>query len=487
MNVLFVSAEAAPFAKVGGMADVVGSLPAALRRLGVDARVVIPGYGFIHHYDYNIHHFFSFDFPRRTGTTRTHIYTTTRNGVPYYFVQGWPFFGSDSSVYTEWQYDVPRFLYFNQVVLEVALHLRTREDWFPDLLHLNDWHTGLPPFLIHENRNDPLWSKAATVVTIHNIGYQGDHAGGWLWELGIPGRHHPDLVYQDLTDNLLAIALAYSDIITTVSPRYAIEIQYPSQGYGLDALIRRRLEDLYGILNGMDTDLLDPETDRALVSNFNAENFAEKRPPNKTFLQKSAGLPVRDDVPVIGLVSRLVWQKGIDLALPALRTLLGETDVQFIALGTGDPDLMVGLGRLEQDFGSKVRAYLRYNAASAQHIYAGCDLFLMPSHFEPCGMGQMIAMRYGALPLVRETGGLADTVTNYDNADADVGTGFVFLWEEVEAVLNTMRWALDTYRNKQDAWRRMQQRAMRIDFSWDKSARQYEVVYQRALAKHKGK
>jgi starch synthase len=207
---------------------------------------------------------------------------------------------------------------------------------------------------------------------------------------------------------------------------------------------------------------------------------------NKRHLQSFCRLPIRDDVPVIGVVSRLTRQKGLDLAVPALNRLLQDTDVQFVLLGTGDSDLEYEMYWLAQRFGDKARAFLTFDAALSQHIYSGCDIFLMPSHFEPCGIGQMLAMRYGALPLVRETGGLADTVTSYDNADADEGTGFVFQWEEPEAVLGTLRWALDTYYNRPKAWRRMQRRAMQVDFSWTKSARQYMEVYELATERLRG-
>ena len=483
LNVLFVSAEAVPFAKVGGMADVVGSLPVALRELGVDARVIMPGYGFINHDKFDMSHLFTFWHPMHEGTAEIKVYSTMYKGVPFYFLQGWPYFGQDGTVYTEWNWDVPRFIFFNQVAMAVAWELRQRMNWFPDVFHVNDWHTGILPFLVAESKNNPIWSETATVLSIHNLQYQGVHVGGYLWQKGIPARHQPDLVYQDKTDNMLAIAIAYSDMVTTVSPRYAVEIQYPYMGNGLENLLSRRLDDVQGILNGIDTNLWNPATDTNLVTNFDVSNFREKRIENKRHLQHESGLPVRDDVPVVGVISRLVWQKGLDLALPALHQLLMEQDVQVILLGTGDPDLEYQCWKLGHDFPGKARMYLQYNAAIAQHIYGGCDLFLMPSHFEPCGMGQMLAMRYGALPLVRETGGLADTVDNYDNGDAETGTGFVFAWETADAVLGTMRWALDTYRNRPDAWQRMQERAMQRDFSWNASARQYIDVYQKALDK----
>jgi starch synthase len=486
MNILFTSAEAAPFAKVGGLADVIGSLPKALTRLGVDARVIMPLYGSIDQRRYRISHLFSFPFSRRTGTTEVQVFTTVYEGVPFYFIKGWPFFGDEGEVYTTWDWDVPRFVFFDQAVMAVAWELRERLGWFPDVFHVNDWHMGLTPFLLHESRVDPIWSQVASVLGIHNLAYQGESVGGWLWELGIPGRQQPDLLYQNLTDNMLAMAIAYSDIITTVSPRYAIEIQYPYMGYGLDGLIRTRTNDLYGILNGIDVEVWNPATDPNVVSKFDADSFGEKRLANKRYLQQEAGLEIRDDAPIFGIVTRLVWQKGVDMLLPALRRFLAETDAQFISLASGDPHYSFELEKLGRDFQWKARTFMGYNAAIAQHIYAGCDVFLMPSHYEPCGIGQMLAMRYGALPLVRKTGGLADTVANYDGGPGDQGTGFVFDWEEPDALLNTMRWAAATYRNEPEAWRRMQHRAMLNDFSWDRSAQQYIEIYEKAVHKRRG-
>ncbi len=485
LNVLFVSAEVDPFAKVGGLADVAGSLPKALRRQGVDARVLMPYYGFIERARFGIEPLFSFVLTRATDTIGVEVWTTVHDTVPVYFVRGLPFFGDETTVYGAWEFDSPRFIFFNQVTMAIAEEFGRRLDWFPDVLHVNDWHTGLIPFLIDENRADPRWAAAGSMVSIHNMAYQGDNVGAWLLGAGIAPRAHPELVSRNLTDNLLATALAYSDVISTVSPRYATEIQYPSMGNGLDALLRTRVADLYGILNGIDVDVWNPETDPALVANFNSETVQERRVLNKRQLQADSRLDVRDDVPLIGLVSRLVWQKGIDLAVPALRRVLVDTDVQFIALGNGEPDLNQQLLRLGQDFHWRASVFLGYNATVAQRIYAGADLFLMPSRYEPCGVGQMLAMRYGALPLVRETGGLADTVQNYDDADADVGTGFMFLPEEPDAIVATLRWALRTYRDRQDAWRRMQKRAMETDFTWDKSARQYANLYEQIHSKRK--
>ncbi len=485
MNILMASAEAVPFAKVGGMADVVGSLPTALQELDVDARVIMPGYGLIDHQKYNISHLFNFEFSHRTGTSQVSVYTCVHNEIPFYFVQGWPYFGEEGEVYTTWDWDVPRFIFFNQMVMATAWELNERLGWMPDVIHAHDWHTGLLPFLLAENRNQFGWSEVASVMTIHNIAYQGNGVGGFLWDAGVGSRYHPELNYHDLNDNLLGIGCAYADKITTVSPRYATEIQYPYAGYELAGIMRDRADDLVGILNGLDVDLWNPEIDPKLISNYNAENFESQRPINKRHLQAYSNLPINDEVPLVGMVTRLATQKGLDLALPALRQVLVDTDMQFVLLGTGEPDIEFGVWRLCQDFHWKARAFLQFDAALAQHIYAGSDIFLMPSHFEPCGMGQMMAMRYGSLPLVRETGGLADTVANYDNGNADVGTGFVFSWEEADAVEGTLRWAVRTYQDKPEAWKRMQKRGMQTDFSWTKSANDYTGLYQQAIDKTK--
>lgn len=481
MKVLFVSAEAAPFAKVGGLADVAGSLPAALRRAGVDARVIMPGYGQIQHYKYNITLRFSFQYNHRNGTSDVQVYGCERDGVPYYFIQFWPYFGQEQSVYTDFNWDVPRFILFNQIAMAVAWELAHRETWLPDILHVHDWHTALLPFLLADSRWKQEWKNVGTVMTIHNIAYQGSGVGGYMWNNGIPGRNHHLLEQFNLSDNMLGIGIAYSDIVTTVSPTYAVEIQYPYAGYELAGLVRTRANDLRGILNGIDMDLWNPASDRHIVAHYDTSNFEEMRAINKRALQSMVGLPLREDIPVIGVVSRITKQKGFDLAIPALHQLLQEQEAQLVVLGTGDPDLETEIWWLGQRFQDRVRAEIRFDAVLAQQIYAGCDLFLMPSHFEPCGIGQMIAMRYGALPLVRETGGLADTVQNYDNGPADYGTGFVFKWEETSAILGTLRWALETYRTKRQAWKRMQVRAMETDLSWNSSAQQYIDVYQTIL------
>jgi len=492
MNVLFASAEVAPLAKAGGLADVVGSLPKYLRKQGVDARILMPMYGFIHWERYGIYPMFSFQYARRHGMADVHISYTEFDGVPIYLASSWPYFGEGNHLYTTLSWDIPRFICFSEIILATAYQLSLgtggRQPWQVDVLHVHDWHTALAAFMVDRARHEhPLWRGMGTMLTIHNMGYQASFAGGYLYEAGIPYRAHPDLSWQNLGDNLLACGIAYSDFVTTVSPRYAVEIQYPRFGEGLQGLsgIRARNGDLQGILNGLDMERNNPATDKALAENFTPDDFMESRPTNKAALQQQMGLPVRDDVPLIGVVTRLTEQKGFDLAIPALRRLLEDTDVQLVALGSGENYLEHDLWRLQNDFNWKARAVFTYDPVLSQRIYGGTDLFLMPSRYEPCGTSQMLAMRYGSLPVVRETGGLADTVQNYDNGSADTGTGFVFQWETPDAVLGTLNWAIDTYRTRRDAFRRMQMRGMKIDFSWEKSAKVYIDLYERSLARHR--
>jgi starch synthase len=491
MRVLFVSAEMKPFAKTGGLGDVVNELPRALRAQNLDARVLIPLYGPVKgKFQDQLQFLFSFQFSRRTGTADVYVHYTEYDGVPVYFIESWPFFGSGDYIYTDVNWDRQRFVFFGQAALALAWELgqgrHGEQKWLPDVIHAHDWHTGLIPFLIHQARYAPEWENVASVLTIHNMGYQGWDAGGFLWDAGVPDRHNPHLVYQNKTDNLLGIGIAYADKLNTVSPRHAIELHYPRFGEGLDGLIWARDGDFVGILNGLDMGRVGPAVDPLVVHHYDATNFRTERPKNKNALQAELALDQKPDVPLIGVVSRLVDQKGMDFAIPGMRRLLAETDAQLVVVGTGEAILERELQRLEWDFGWKAKSVLAYRPDLAQKIYAGADLLLVPSRYEPCGLTQLLAMRYGALPVVRETGGLADTVINYDNGPADYGTGFTFLFEEPDAVRLTLRWAIDTYRNRHDAFQRMQERAMRTDWGWEHPVRQYITLYEGALDKARG-
>ncbi len=490
MNVLFASAEMVPFAKAGGLGDVIGSLPKALRKIGMDARVIMPMYGFINREAFSIAPLFDFRISKRDGMADVYISTTEADGVPVYFVTSWPFFGEGGHLYTDTQWDEQRFTFFCQAILATAWQLRMGADprgaWFPDVLHANDWHTALAPFLVAVSRDSPDWSTMGTVLSIHNMAYQGYDAARPLDAADIPPRTQPDLIYQDKSDNLMGIGIAYSDIVSTVSPRYMREMLTPRYGEGLQDLLATRANtgDVWGILNGIDMERWDPATDKWLVRNYDAKTFLEGRAVNKAELQTHAGLQQRPEVPLIGIVSRLTDQKGIDLAIPALRQLMRDTECQFVLLGTGEYALEKALYDLSSEFWWKAKAYLQYDALLSQRIYASADLFLMPSRYEPCGTSQMLALRYGSLPVVRETGGLADTVQNYDGGSGEQGTGFVFQAETTGAVLDTLRWAIDTFYSRPHAFRRMQRRGMAVDFSWASSAQQYVAMYERARGRH---
>ncbi len=491
MQVLFISAEMRPFAKTGGLGDVASSLPRALRKHGIDARVMIPLYGPVKgRFNSQLRYSFHFQFPRQTGAADIYVHYTEQDDVPVYMLESWPFFGAGDYIYTDVNWDRKRYVFFAQAAMAAAWQIgegrHDGEHWFPDLLHAHDWHTALVPFLLHESRFGIGWSKVASVLTIHNMGYQGWDAGGELWHAGVPPRHHPHLIYQEKVDNLLGIGIAYAHKVNTVSPRHALELHYPRFGEGLEGLIWVRDTDFSGILNGIDIDQANPTTNPHIPHPYAVTNFRTERPKNKAALQAAVGLDPKRDTPLLGIISRLVDQKGMDFAVPALRRLLAETDVQLIILGAGDPDIEQEMRALEWDFGWKCKTIIDFRPALASLMYAGCDMMLVPSRYEPCGLTQLTAMRYGSLPVVRETGGLADTVINYDDANADVGTGFLFLFEEPDAFRMTLHWALETYRNRRPIFERMQERAMQMDWSWTRPVEQYIELYEEALDRVRG-
>jgi starch synthase len=420
MRVLFVSAEMKPFAKTGGLGDVVCELPRALRAQAVDARVLIPLYGPIKGIFHDrLEYLFNFQFSRRNGTADVYVHTTEQDGVPVYFLESWPFFGGGDYIYTDIDWDRQRFVFFSQAALAFASELGQRsENWFPDVIHAHDWHTALIPFLVHNARYVPEWENVASVLTVHNMGHLDARAS--------TRAAATTLIWFTRTGRQPARSVCLADKLNTVSPRHAAELHYPRFGEGLDGLIWARDGDFTGILNGLDMERVNPATDPLVPHHYDADNFRTERPKNKAALQAELLLEQIPDVPLIGVVSRLVDQKGMDFAIPGLRRLLAETDAQLVVVGTGEPVLEKELQRLEWDFGWKAKCVLAYRPDLAQKIYAGADLLLVPSRYEPCGLTQLLAMRYGALPVVRETGGLADTVLNYDNGPAITAPASLF-------------------------------------------------------------
>ncbi len=446
----------APLIKVGGLADVGGALPRALREQGLDVRVAMPLYRGID----RSHAVAKAELPGGKALWETDV-----QGVPVYLLEDEDAFGR-ANVYG-YDDDNERFLAFCDGLLEAARPL----DWEPDVLHLNDWHPGLLATRLVANSDHP-WVKCARVCTIHNLGFTGAFDAAFA-------REHNLQVEDEALSSSLSQSIAHADVITTASPTYAQQITTPEVGGDLAELLNARHERLHGILNGLDQDAFDPMTDEHLAARFNVGNIAPRR-ANKMALQRQLDLPEDDSVPIVGIVSRLFWQKGMDLAAQAIDKLLQRRRLQFVVLGQGDEEHERDLLALADRHPQHVRVKIAFDAPLGQLIYGGCDVFLMPSRYEPGGLGQLIAMRYGAVPVVRRTGGLADTVAQFRASDGS-GTGFLFDEATAEAVSEALEAALIAYQDE-DGWRRLQARAMVQDFSWQATARAYGARYDEALA-----
>lgn len=475
MNVVFASAEAAPFVKTGGLGDVAGSLPAALQKAGANVIVMVPLYGTISdEYKSKMEHVTEFYVSLGWRNEYCGLERLIHNGVTYLFVDNKRYFDRDYP-YGFFD-DGERFAFFSKAITESLQYLP--DGFKPDILHCNDWHTALAPVFLREfYQGMPLYENVSTIFSIHNIAFQGQFSAKVLEDIcGL--AHIPAAAYQLTCGhdaiNFMQGALNYSDAITTVSPTYAGEIQTPAYGEHLDGVLRRRREALQGIVNGIDTDHFNPETDPAIAQNFSVDDRSGKA-VCKAKLQEELGLTVRDDQPLMTMVTRLTRQKGMDLVTYALDRILSN-GVQVAVLGTGDYEYENALHYFASKYPGQMSARIQFDPALSQRMYAGSDMFLMPSLFEPCGLSQMIAMRYGTLPVVRETGGLKDTVIPY-NYETGEGTGFSFAnfnGEEMgDAVFRGARLFWDNH----DAWNNVVTQAMNQDFSWTRSASKYMDLY----------
>ena len=483
LKILQFAAEAVPFAKTGGLADVVGSLPKALKRLGHDVRVVMPRYGRISIEKFGLKRILDpFPVPLGDGTDPAAILEgTIGDDVPVYFVENHRLYDRDGIyMYPD---DAERFIFFCRAGLEMCKRL----GWQPDILHCHDWHTAIVPnWMKTIYKDDPFFAHTATVYTIHNLAYQGIFGFRVLEIAGVAEYGfiaHPDTADLNQVVDFMGRGILFADMINTVSERYAQEILTPEYGERLDPLLRDRRDRLFGILNGIDTETLNPATDPHIAMNFDTDTL-ERRGVNKAALQREAGLPEQPDTPLIGAISRLTDQKGFDLISAIIDPLMRHVGCQFVLLGTGEQRYHEMFEGLAQRYPDRMGVFLTFNAPLAQRIYAGSDMFLMPSRFEPCGLGQMIAMRYGSVPVVRATGGLADTVKDYDPRTGE-GNGFSFEAYDPMALYTALVRATETYKHR-DVWRQLMLRGMKADFSWTASARKYVDLYYRALATKAG-
>lgn len=479
MKVLFVTSESYPFIKTGGLGDVAYSLPKALKKLGTDIRVIMPKYlQIVEFIKQQMEPLDEFTVPVGWRNQYCGIERYVSEGVEYYFVDNEYYFKRENAYgYFD---DAERFAFFSRAVIEFV----KRRIFVPDVIHLNDWHTGLVPAYLKSEDMEPVdVSALRTMFTIHNLQYQGRFAPEVFYDItGLPHEMMSDEGLEFFGDvNFMKGAINYSDMVTTVSPSYAQEIRMPYYGENLDGLLRKREDVLHGILNGVDYELYDPKTDPALFVNYD-EHSLEKKEENKLKLQQMFGLPEDKDIPIIGMVTRLVSQKGIDLVERVLGEVLAHK-VQFVIIGTGDEKYHASMNYYAMTYPEKCAVRIQFDATLAQRIYAGADLFLMPSQFEPCGIGQLIALKYGTLPIVRETGGLRDTVIPYNQATGE-GNGFSFTNYNAHDMLHVIEYALSVYEDK-GVWKNLMLQAMNRDFSWNKSAKEYLKRYQELMETNK--
>ena len=475
MKILFAASECMPFIKTGGLADVAGALPKALADKGEDVRVIMPLYDMIpDEWRSRMQHVTYFYINMGWRRQYVGIETLVHNGIRYYFIDNKQYFGR-GYVYGMGSDEGERFAYFALAVLEALPQI----DFMPDVLHCNDWQTGMIPALLKIKFSTlAAYGKIRTVFTVHNLQYQGIFGIGDIEELLSLGNwaYTSDSLEFYGGCSFMKGGLVFADWITTVSPTYAEEIQSAYYGEKLDGLLRKRSGTLTGILNGIDTAEYDPQTDPLIPFNFSVGNI-EARKQDKLALCREMGLDTQGDAPLIGMVGRLSGQKGLDLVDCVLQEII-NTGAQLIVLGMGDTKYTDLFSWAQWKYPGRVAACFRMDHALAHKIYAGSDLFLMPSMFEPCGLSQMIAMRYGSLPIARETGGLRDTVLSYNETTGE-GNGFTFLNYNAHDMLHVIQRAVEYYRSDPRTWRMLQERAMKGDYGWDNSAGKYIEVYKK--------
>lgn len=473
-KILFVTSECVPFIKTGGLADVAGSLPKYFDKEKYDVRVMLPYYQcipakFREKAQYLTNFYMNYMWQDRY----VGLFQTVYDGITFYFVDNEWYFSGDRP-YTDMYFDLEKFAFFCKAALSSLPVL----DFHPDIIHCHDWQTGLIPVHLKDKfRANPFYRDIKSVITIHNLKFQGVWSVDVIQKISELSDYYftPDKMESYSNGNMLKGGIVYADKVTTVSNTYAQEIKTPFYGEGLDGLMRARSNDLWGILNGIDYVEYNPLTDPHISQNYDARTFRKEKVKNKTELQKELGLEVNPKKFMIGIVSRLTDQKGLDLVQCVMDQICSD-DLQFVVLGTGDEKYENMFRHYDWKYGDSVSANIYYSEAMSHKIYAACDAFLMPSLFEPCGLSQIISLRYGTVPIVRETGGLKDTVEPYNEYES-TGTGFSFANYNAHEMLGSIMYAKNTYYNKKREWNKIIDRGMAKDFSWTSSARKYEELY----------
>lgn len=472
-SILMVAGEGLPFIKTGGLADVIGSLPASLAEMGHEVKVVMPLYKKIaDKYMNDLYFIKEYSVSINYHEVPVRLFSKTEGDVAFFFIQHQGYFERDTLY--GYQDDGERFGYFQKAVIEMLNQL----NYWPNIIHCHDWHTGMIPCMVKETHShDPRYAAIKFVYTIHNLAYQGNFGPEMLDScLGLPYYLMDNgNVKFDGGISFMKSGILYADKVTTVSPTYAQEILTPQYGERLEAVLNMRKYDLWGIVNGIDIDLWNPNKDPDIPYNFDKVNLKVNKTKDKLALQKELGLKEDPNVLLVGSVSRLTWQKGFYLVMEQLANIAGMP-IQLAILGTGEANIEDAFRNLENQNKGKICFYKGYNEALAHRIYAASDLFLMPSLFEPCGISQLCSMRYGTLPLVRETGGLKDTVTAYNEYDKS-GNGFSFEKYNGDDLMRTLGYATDVYYNRKADWETLVNNALNTDVSWENSAKTYTLLY----------
>ncbi|MDR1890906.1 MAG: glycogen synthase GlgA [Puniceicoccales bacterium] len=475
MKILFASSECDPYIKVGGLGDVVPSLAAALKKMGHDVRIVLPKYGSINY----VSELETVGGPMIVnmgyGIEFAQLLQTKQGDLPVYFIEFNRYFARNG-VYGEfgqgYHDNWERFAFFCRAVIDVCPFL----GWAPDLIHTNDWPTGIIPALLSLHTKPNILNNTKSIFTIHNMAHHGYAPRELVQFVGLYDHYwHPFAMEACGSVNVMKGALQFANKITTVSKTYAEEIKTAAHGHGLDDVLRYRTKDLVGICNGVNVDVWNPKIDKFLPENFSARSLDGKK-ICKQKLQRELGLSDNLNIPIFGVVSRFFHQKGLDILCNILPDVLKNMDVQFAILGSGDQHLEWRLGEIMSHFGGQISVRIGFDERLSHWIEAGSDFFVMPSRYEPCGLNQMYSMIYGTLPIVRATGGLIDTVDNYDESTG-AGTGFIFNDLTDSALYNTLGWACATYYDRRENFEKLRQSAMKKDFSWSKSAKEYERIY----------